>query len=457
VAQPLYEHQKTALQFLSGKPYGGLFYEPGLGKTRIILEEAAALRLSNDIDCLVVIAPNGVHAQWVNEQAPVHLAAGTYAGLVWPATKWDSRVPPYTLRIFTMNYEATITKKGKEFLIRLLMDKRCMLVLDESSRIRNHGAKRTKTLIEIGRLAKYRRILTGTPAPRGLENLFSQMTFLSQDILGMRSFYSFRGMYCVLRPIPGAPPGAMQVVGYQNTEDLHRRVGQVVQSATKDDCLDLPDKVYERVAVPLTAEQRAVYDDMRDTLIASLDSGEIITTTVVIAARAKMRQIALGFIIDENGEPHDLPTERWERAAELAAAARGKTTIWAGFRHAIDRTLAACRAAGLNCVSDTEEGIQRFINDPDVKVLVASPMRAGIGRNFAFSDTMIWTHNVDDAELRWQGEDRSHRIGQTRSLTIIDLMAPNTVDTKIWSALKHKEQVQSGVMKGARAMLGDVI
>jgi SNF2 family DNA or RNA helicase len=463
---PLREHQLEALQFSRDKEepeFFGLFMDPGTGKTKVALEKMAELYRKKRIDTALVFAPNGVHVQWIEEQAVEHCPI-SYRAIVWQPVrtkKWKD-ISRWALQkkdallIVAINYEALTTKDGLNFCRYLMKHRKTGIFADESSRIRNPQAIRTKQMLELAPLARSRIIMTGTPIAKGLENLWSQMQFLSPDILDCRNFTQFRSLYCKVRALPGHR-GVMVISGYQRVEELMSLINPHVFVKRKDECLELPDKIYQKSPVPMTKEQNKAYETMRDELIVELSELEKVTVAHLISARAKLRQIAIGFIMDKERKVTPLPSKRWERALEHLEEAPGKTILWTSFRWCLaewERLLKKNDIGYVRYQKGDSESIKRWRADKGLKVFLGNPHSGGIGLNLAIADTMIYFNNTDDAEVRWQSEDRAHRIGQTKHLNIIDLFAPQTIEVKMQKQQAEKETLAAIVMKkGWRAAL----
>jgi SNF2 family DNA or RNA helicase len=456
---PLRQHQKEALKFSETKPatdYFGLFMDPGTGKTKVALEKMAKLYLNRQIDTALVLAPNGVHVQWLEEQAVEHCPI-PYRGLLWTSNRgntWKEQArfalkKRDALLIVAMNYEALTTKNGIHFCRYLLKHREVAIFADESSRIRNPRAIRTRQILNLAGDARVRVIMTGTPIAKGLENLWSQMQFLSEDILRCRTFVQFRSLYCKVRPIPGRR-GAIAISGYQRVEELMGLINPHVFVKTKEECLDLPDKIYQKSPVPMTKEQERAYQTMRDELLVELSELERVTVAHLISARAKLRQIAIGFILDKDKKASPLDSDRWDRALEHIAEAPGKTILWTSFRWCLAEWEKLLQKKGIGYVryqKGENESIRRWRADKGLKIFLGNPHSGGIGLNLAIADTMIYFNNIDDAEIRWQSEDRAHRIGQTQHLNIIDLYSPQTIEVKMQRQQKEKETLADIVMR----------
>jgi len=452
----LREHQVEALKFARRKRYFGLLMDPGTGKTKVALENMGELYGMGEIDTALVLAPNGVHLQWIEEQAREHCPV-PFRGIAWSSSRtkrWKEDVR-YTLRksdallIVAMNYEALTTKDGVHFCRYLLKHRKVGFYADESSRIRNPKAIRTRRMHELSGMAKLRAILTGTPVTKGIENLWAQMQFLSPDILKCKTYTHFRSLYCRTMPVPGRR-GATMITGYQRVDELMSLIAPHVFRKTKEECLDLPAKIPVKSPVPMTPEQARAYKTMREELIVELSELEKVTVAHLISARAKLRQIAIGFILDKDRRASTFASRRWERALEHLEEAPGKTILWTSFRWCLAEWENLLKKNDIGYVryqKGDNESIYRWRKDPGLKVFLGNPMSGGIGLNLAIADTMIYFNNIDDAEIRWQSEDRAHRIGQTKHLTIIDLFAPQTVEVKMQKQQAEKETIANIVMR----------
>ena len=173
-----------------------------------------------------------------------------------------------------MNTEAFSTAKGATAAERFVkLNPNCITILDESTTIKNKGAQRTKNLIKIGQASKYRRILTGSPITKSPMDLFSQCAFLEQEALGFNSFYGFQGRYAVVQRRNMGPHSFNEIVGYRRLDELGEKLDRFSSRVLKEECLDLPDKVYLRREVNLSKEQVVVYKQMQDLALARLERG----------------------------------------------------------------------------------------------------------------------------------------------------------------------------------------
>ena len=203
-----YAHQKTALEKSWDKEAYGLFMEMGTGKSKVLLDSMAMLYDQGHINGALIIAPKGVYRNWQRQEIPTHLPEHIEDFTVaWTPTpnKLDKSLlesiikdpKDLTIDILLMNVEALRTIKGARFAERFLKGHRALMCVDESTTIKNPQAQQTKNILKLGTLAKYKRILTGSPITKDPIDLFSQCEFLDPNILGFSSYYSFKNRYCI--------------------------------------------------------------------------------------------------------------------------------------------------------------------------------------------------------------------------------------------------------------------
>jgi SNF2 family DNA or RNA helicase len=438
-----------------------LLMEQGTGKTKVIIDNAAYLYGQGKISALVVIAPNGVHRNWLNKEIPQHMpewcqykSVHYYAGMTkqWKEYFEDTMGAQDVLRVFAFNVEGFVSDKAVNLMKRILLANDVLLVVDESSRIKRPGAKRTKTITNFAKQAKYRRIMTGTPVTKGPEDVYSQFKFLDPYILGYDSFYSFRARYCVMGGFENK-----QIVSYQNVDELTQNIEGHSFRVLKKDCLDLPEKIYQREYVELSPKQRKLYEQLRKEFVTELGD-ETLTASEAITRMLRLQQILCGwFPTEEKVVPIDDKNPRMEALKELLANIQSKVIIWARFKadlRAIQDMLGDSAVAYHGDISNDDRAmaVKRFQEDDRIRYFIGQPQSGGIGLTLTAADYAIYYSNSFDLETRLQSEDRCHRIGTTNNVTYIDLEAPKTIDTKIIKALREKKNLADVVTKDPMSM-----
>ena len=457
-----FEHQRKAFYMSRDKENFALLMEQGTGKTKIIIDNAAYLYGRGKINCLIVIAPNGVHRNWLNNEIPVHMPKWCpinsiyyQSGMNKAHTKKFNDVigSREVLKIFTFNVEAFVSKTAMRFLENILLSHDCLLVVDESSRIKTPGTHRTKVITKLGKLAKYKRILTGTPVTKGAEDVFAQFKFLDPYILGHDSFYSFRARYCVMREYDNRK----WIVGYQNVDELTNSIKGHSFRVLKKDCLDLPEKIYQRAYVELSKEQRQIYNSIKNEYVAQLGDDEI-SVPETITRILRLQQVVCGWFPSENEvKPINKTNLRLKALLDIISEIDSKIIIWARFRADIMAIQAALGDSAVVYYGDVSSddrviAVDRFQKDPQIKYFIGQPQSGGIGLTLTAAQYAIYYSNSFDLETRLQSEDRCHRIGTTTNVTYIDLEASKTVDGRIIKALRDKKSVADIVNEDPRSM-----
>jgi SNF2 family DNA or RNA helicase len=459
-----YDHQRMALDKARGHRAFAYLMEMGTGKTKTLIDEIYSLWHSNNITAAVVLAPNGVHAQW-EDQIEEHLHDSCPRDVhVWKKGKVGSKAVKALnlmsldgrLKIISMNIEA-IRGAGGKFLDEFLhIHKNALVAVDESSRIKNHRAQQTKAAIKIGDAVKFKRIMSGTSITQGVEDLFTQFRFLDQKILG-KSYYAFRGIYCKLFQIPGAPMGAVKIVGYKNLDHLQDLIDPHTFAITKKECLDLPPKIYMTHAVPLTPQQERLYKQVKEEFFVLLNDETFIDASLALTQMTKMQQIICGHLRDGDGKVHDINTNRISELQELIDATPGKVIVWSRFVPDIKRIAATLTDKvvlyyGERTKDQRLEAIDQFMNG-DAKVFVGQQQAGGLGLNLQAASTVIYFSNSFSLEHRLQSEDRAHRIGTKEKVLYIDMVAKGTLDEKVIGALRSKQSIASMTLDQLQVIL----
>jgi len=330
------------------------------------------------------------------------------------------------------------------------------MAVDESTTIKNPGAIRTKTILDLGANVKYKRILTGSPVTKSPLDLFTQCYFLDPWLLEQRSYYSFKTRYAITKQINVSGRRVEIVAGYRNLPELSNQLKPFSFRCLKDDCLDLPEKTYMKRIIQLTPEQQKVYDQMKKMALAELN-GKLTTTATVITQLMRLQQITAGHFKSDDGSIQKIKNNRLDELLDVLSEMEGKAVIWAHWRHDIEIIVEALKKEyGDNSVvtyfgdtsTDDRQKAIRSIQDKDspVRFIVGTPQTGGYGITLTGASTMIYFSNGYDLEKRQQSEARIDRIGQTRNMTYIDIIAEKTIDEKIVTALRNKVNIASKVM-----------
>jgi len=461
-----YEHQLEALEKSWTKEYYALFMDMGTGKSKVLIDNIAMLYDKGEIDAALIIAPKGVYRNWERKELPTHLPDHVKANIVtWSPEKTKKKQEELNtlnkqtddLQIFLMNVEALSSKRGVEVADKFLLCHRAMLAVDESTTIKSRTANRTKSIIKLGKNAPYRRILTGSPVTKSPLDLFTQCDFLKNNVLGHTSFWTFQNRYAkMVRKNMGAH-SFNQIVGYQNLSELNELIEDFSFRVRKEDCLDLPDKVYTKRLVELTPEQRKLYDQLKRNALAIIEGEGMISASTILTQLLRLQQVCSGFAKLEDGRMIKVPSNKLTELMSLLEETDGKAIIWGNFTHDLEIIgEALAKQYGPESVELFYGGtpgeerqliVERFQDKDDpLRFFVGQPRTGGYGLTLTEAKTVIYYSNGYDLEVRLQSEDRAHRIGQVNKVTYIDIVADNTSDEKILRALRNKIDISSQVL-----------
>ena len=463
-----YAHQLEALRLSRDQESYALLMEMGTGKTKVGIDTVAYLFGKGKINGLVVVAPKSICSNWAKKEINAHLPDHIERRVVlWRASnaqfekelKQLSQVEPLKLHVLVINIEALTSARGYFACESFLRGHQAMMVIDESTTIKNPGAHRTKKVIKLGLLADYRRIMTGTPVTQSPLDIFAQFEFLEKGSLGSSSFYGFRNQYAVLRKRYVNGRSFDEVTGYQRLDELQAILKSMSYRALKRDCLDLPEKIYEVRYIEPTEEQMRYYYQLRDEALAFLSDGNVVVAPLVITQLLRMRQALCNIAPNEAGSISwiDNKNPRLEETLSiLEECGDQKVLIWANFVPSIkllqEQIAEIYGAESVGCIygdvnaMDRQTFVEKF-QDPDSKLrfMVMQPRTGGYGLTLTEASLVVYYDNDWSLEVRQQSEDRAHRIGQKRSVTYIDLVAAGTVDEKIRQALIEKRDLADKV------------
>jgi len=459
-----YKHQMNALEKSWNKETYGYFMEMGTGKTKVLIDNMAMLYDKGKINGALIIAPKGVVKTWHEQELPTHLPNHVEnVTTLWQPnitkkqeTKLNNLFDLGTdLHIFIMNVEALSTSKGVKFAEKFLRSHRTLMALDESTTIKNPSAKRTKNVLALAPMAKYRRILTGSPVTKNPLDLYTQCEFLDPFLLNFNSWYAFRNRYAIMKTIHVRGRSIQTVHKFQNLGELSDRLKGFSYRVLKEDCLDLPDKIYMKRHVALTKEQKNLYEQMRKTAIANLN-GKVTSTVTVLTQLMRLQQITCGHFVADDGTVQTIKNNRLDELMDVLEETENKAIIWAywqrdvqDIKDAIEKKYGPRSVVdyyGLTPQDERQDNIRRFQNDNECRFLIGTPSTGGYGITLTEANTVIYYSNGYDLEKRLQSEDRAHRIGQKKNVTYIDLIAEDTVDEKIVRSLRKKINIASEVM-----------
>jgi SNF2 family DNA or RNA helicase len=297
--------------------------------------------------------------------------------------------------------------------------------------------------------------MTGSPITKNPLDLYTQCEFLDPWLLDFSSYYAFRNRYAEMKTMHVHGRSIQVVDKFQNLGELSDTVKQFSYRVLKEDCLDLPPKVFIKRHVALTPEQKKVYEQMKKAAMAVLN-GKVTTTMTVLTQLMRLHQITCGYVTADDGTVQAVESNRLNELMSILEDTDGKVIIWANYQTSVSDIMKALTKKygansfvhyyGLTPQEDRQDNIRKFQNDPECRFIIGTPQTGGYGITLTQANTVIYYSNSYDLEKRLQSEDRAHRIGQKKTVTYIDLISEDTVDEKIVKALRDKINIASEVM-----------
>jgi len=459
-----YEHQLKALEMSWNKETFAYFMEMGTGKTKVLIDNMAMLYDKGKIDGALIIAPKGVIGTWYTQELPTHLVDHIEnVTVLWQANINKTQQKKLAtlfevetaLHILIMNVEALSTDKGLKFAQKFMLSHKTMMVIDESTTIKNPKALRTKNILQLADHSQYRRILTGSPVTKNPLDLFTQCYFLDPYHLNHQSYYSFRTRYAIMKTAHIAGRSIQLVAGFKHLDELAEKLKPFSYRVLKEECLDLPDKIYMKRIIELTPEQKQVYEQMRKEALATLN-GKTVTTMIALTQLMRLHQITCGHFAADDGTIQTIKNNRLNELMDVLEEIEGKAIIWAHYQYDVKTIIKEITKVhgpgsvvdyyGLTPQDQRQKNKDAFQNDSKVRFLVGTPQTGGYGITLTAASTVIYYSNSYDLEKRLQSEDRAHRIGQKHKVNYIDIIAEDTVDEKIVKSLRDKINIASQIM-----------
>jgi SNF2 family DNA or RNA helicase len=297
--------------------------------------------------------------------------------------------------------------------------------------------------------------MTGSPVTKNPLDLYSQCEFLDPWLLDFTSYYSFRNRYAEMKTMHVSGRSIQVVNGFKNLGELSDKLKEFSYRVLKEDCLDLPDKIFIKRQIQLTVEQRRLYNQMKKEALAILD-GKQSTTVNALTQLMRLHQITCGHFTSDDGTLKRIDNNRVTELMNILEETEGKAIIWAHYQSDIKTIIKEVEKVhgpgsivdyyGLTPKDIRQGNIKKFQENPKCRFFVGTPATGGYGITLTAANTVIYYSNGYDLEKRLQSEDRAHRIGQKKSVTYVDINAEDTVDEKIVKALRKKINIASEVL-----------
>jgi len=463
-----FSHQKKALRKLFDlNGSGGLLMEMGTGKTKVVIDWAGIGFYNDNVRRVLIIAPLSVLGVWPR-QIRQHSGAPTRIFRLEGSTSSRATAirriqrDPHSNEYVTyliINYEGTWRSPVRgpsieELLIRWKPD---IVVFDESHRLKSPSSKQSRSAFRIGQAARMRMLLTGTAITKSPLDIFGQFRAMKPEIFGTNWFH-FKFTYGIWGGF-----GRYQLRGYRNLKQLVTKVRENSYRIKKEQCLDLPPKLFETVPITLPDRIQGIYKKMAEEMIVEIEDTHA-TAAIVLVKLLRLSQITSGFIKDVEGQIRILDSSKLNTCMDLVddlLEEDHKVVIFVRFRLDIDRIAQKLGERKIDYAilsgsvpsRDRDSLVERFHEDSSLKVFISQIQAGSLGIDLTPADVCIFYSLDYNAGNYWQAQDRLHRIGQTRKVTYYHLVAPRTIDSVVLKVLKEKGSIAEAVLHNPHILL----
>jgi SNF2 family DNA or RNA helicase len=447
-----FKYQQKLIEDTVDKRNYAIFWEMRLGKSKVVLDTFGFLVSKDEVDCLLILAPAGSYTQWIKEAAAEHLNLN-YDGVIYTnkdEKNFKNLYNDLTEKpcVIVFPTQGLTSKKQQEWIKKILDTRKCLFVIDESHHYKANS-QRTKFIIDVGRKALYRRILTGTPIEKGPHNLFYQMKFLDWAIIGQTSFFAFQRKYCQMG-------GWMdkQILGSKNEEELMGKIKEYSSILKKKDVFDLPERLYITKEFIPTDDQIKHYNSIKEEGLALFGEDDGRLYQEVLARMQKLSQLSSGFLLDGDKviklvEDKDNP--KLQLLLEILEQLSEKTIIWTKYKEEFEMLKRVLGKDTIFYEGDKEKN--EFKNNSDINNIVISISKGAEGLTLTEAKNAIYFNNDYSFLKREQSEARNHDINSKENVTYFDLLG-TPLDKKILKILKNKRELNISLLKSDN-ILGD--
>ena len=460
------DHQAEALARIRAvdRPVYGLFMEPGTGKTKVALDFAGELFKDGRITRLLIVAPKGVHRQWINQQIPEHLGT-SWEGAAWPQDYTDIKPDQNALQIFAINYDAAKTARGMSAIMKFLRPgEPFMLVLDESQQVKNSKSARWKAMLKITQNpnVRFKMLLTGTPIAKNLLDEWAQFWLLDPDIIGTKYITTFKREYCIMGGWE-----MREIVGHRNL-DRFKKITSPYNYRVQREALGMVPDEYRVWYLTLTDQQRSYIQEIKNNVLVMIDELDQHSHLIgeISSHLMKIQQVSNGWIKNDEGDtldivpldknPRLIALQEWIGDADLRAY---PVVIWCRFHHDIEQIKTiypdACLYYGPISDKQRETNKERWLETGGI--FLGTPGSGGIGLNLQGRCARVAYYSLSENYVdRVQSEARFSRLGKLGPIEYTDFMAKGCRDFAIQRNLRNKKSLADLTLGDIRKELENV-
>ena len=468
----LWKHQEDCVNRAKELDYFALFFQMGAGKTITTVQILRdKYKKHGMVIPTLIFAPPVVVQNWKKEiLRSSKIKSEKIVPLVGTGKeRLELFKTSDTNSIFITNFETLQMPEVFEYMKVVLKNTPSCLVVDESQRIKDISAKRTKRMIELGDIATYRYILTGTPILNDLMDIYSQFRVLDRGKAFGHNFFTFRARF--FEDKNKAMPANKYFPLWRPINGADRKIKELIEPVSmyieKEKCMSLPPLVRKVIEVPLGKEQQKLYDSMKKDLVATITGADGVArhsiAELAITKALRLMQIVSGHLRVEDDESSEVKTihikdnPRKDALYQLLEdiAPYEKCIVWAVYKSNYEDIREVCNKLKLKYVEingevkDKDAQAEQFRNDPEVRVLIGNPISGGVGLNLVEASCMIYYSRTFSLEADLQSEARCHRGGSEmhKKITRIDLVTPASLDELVVKCLASKQELSDKVLK----------
>jgi len=459
-----WSHQADELNDYWDSPARALLWQMRTGKTKVVIDAVGGWYSDKGLRTVIIVAPNGVHENWVRKEFPKH-AFFEYEAHAWCSRRvgtkkhqWEVQAVLSTQRLAVLAFgkESILSPKVQAAIKLALRRGPCSLVVDESHHFGKAGAKRTKLVRGLSKKCAMRRILSGTASGNSPLRLFSQFDILSPGALGFTRYTGpsgFEARYAIIGEgyDPRSGRRFKTIDGYQRQTELQGRVARWSSVVLREDCEDLPDVIVSRHYYEPTSLQLAIYESIRKDYMAELKSGSMVEAVDSGTRLLRLQQTLSNFAVNDAFEIETVDPSSDPRMEALIQLLDSPTIIWCRFVEDIRRVKKRLELEGFKvslyygAVKDVDrtKAYDDFV-EGRTTIFLGQPACAGEGLDLSAADTIVWYSHVFDVVSRDQATERATMMGGN-NVSVIDLTVADSVDEYILSNLEDKRSVADTV------------
>lgn len=447
--------QMSTIERLFAQDRWALFADMGTGKSKMALDIASHHILDGMVDGLLVISRVSIRENWVGE-VKKHCPVGNIDTLVLESKKSSTKKaqflkPPFVVSVGIESLSGRLHGgQVYEALDHIVKQHKVMVVIDESQYIKSPKSNRTKNVVTLGGYCPIRGIMTGTPSPKNILDLYAQYEFLDPDILGYPSFWKFRLAHAVTGGFNGK-----QILAFRDTDSIMEKTEPYTVRMHRSEVVDLPPLVRKAHMVKMDKEMKKAYTSMKRDKELILNGTEIVPHGEMISVYTKLRGLSSGYVSDDEKNIHwvtpPAKTPKIQELKQIMENTNEKAIIWVNTHAEVGAVAEAMGDTvvpyhGKLPIAEREANIQRFRDDGRLSIVATIPsMQTGLTLTEATLE-VFYSMPLSYADFI-QAEARAYRIGQDRKVFVLLMVTEGTIDMDILSALMTKKDLHDYVME----------